>query len=209
MASLNLVIIGGNLTRDPELRFTPKGLAVADFGVAVNRKWKTDSGELKEEVSFIDCSAFGRTAENIVQYFRKGGSIIIEGRLKQETWEDRQDGRKRSKLKVFVSIFHFAGEAAPGGKTERAPEQSRAASRPPAAAPKAAESDNDGGAGDENDVPFSSILKLAWRVLCYKWSREKTLLQVRAQTIYQSILPASSDGGRPLGEVHRLREAGR
>src|SRR5579872_333160 len=82
MANFNKVILAGNLTRDPELRYTPKGLAIAKIGIAINRTWKSETGESKEEVTFVDVDAFGRTAENIGQYFKKGQPILIEGRLR-------------------------------------------------------------------------------------------------------------------------------
>lgn len=131
MASINITLLGGNLARDPELRYTPSGTAVVDFGIGVNRKWKTESGELKEECSFFDCTAFGRTAENINEYFKKGSPILLEARLKQETWEDKTDGRKRSKVKLIVEKFHFVGSAKGEGKTERPPRTSRPASATP------------------------------------------------------------------------------
>ncbi len=97
MASFNKVILMGNLTRDPELRYTSKGMAIAKIGMAINRKWKNEAGEMKEEVTFVDVDAFGRQAENIGQYFKKGRPIFIEGRLKLDQWDDKQTGQKRSK----------------------------------------------------------------------------------------------------------------
>lgn len=104
---MNLVILKGNITRDVELRYTPKGTAIADFSIAVNRVWRDSDGDKKEEVSFINCVAFGNQAENIGQYFNKGSEILIEGRLKQESWEDKESGDKRSAIKVIVEAFHF------------------------------------------------------------------------------------------------------
>ena len=95
MASFNKVILVGNLTRDPELRYTPKGLAIAKVGVAVNRNWTSESGEKKEEVTFVDVDIFGRTAENVAQYMKKGRPILIEGRLRLDQWDDKQTGQKR------------------------------------------------------------------------------------------------------------------
>ena len=129
-ASLNKVLLIGNLTRDPELKHTAGNQALANFGIAVNRRFRTASGENREEVAFIDCEAWGRTAENIGKFFAKGRPIFIEGRLKLDTWEDRKDGSKRSKLKVVVENFQFVdskkdsggdsgGEG--GGGYERAP----------------------------------------------------------------------------------------
>jgi single-strand DNA-binding protein len=119
MASFNKVILIGNLTRDPELRYTPKGTAVAKIGLAVNRQWKTETGEKKEEVTFIDVDVFGRTAENVGQYVKKGSPILVEGRLKLDTWEDKQTNQKRSKLGVVAETVQFLGsgekrQAAPG-----------------------------------------------------------------------------------------------
>lgn len=107
MANFNKVILAGNLTRDPELRYTPKGSAIAKFGLAVNRTWKTESGETKEEVSFIDIDAFGRQAEVIAQYMRKGHPLLLEGRLRLDTWEDKNTHQKQSKLKVVLEGFSF------------------------------------------------------------------------------------------------------
>jgi single-strand DNA-binding protein len=118
MASFNRVILMGNLTRDPQLRYTPNQTAVCDFGVATNRKYRTASGEEREDVCFIDCSAWGKQAEVINQYLTKGRGILVEGRLKLDTWEDKQGGGKRSKLSVVVENFQFVGgrgEGAPGG----------------------------------------------------------------------------------------------
>src|ERR1700746_3873819 len=107
MANFNKVILAGNLTRDPELRYTPKGTAVAKIGLAINRTWKTETGETKEEVTFVDVDAFGRQAETIGQYLKKGRPVLIEGRLKYDTWEDKQTNQKRSKLGVVLENFQF------------------------------------------------------------------------------------------------------
>jgi single-strand DNA-binding protein len=115
MASYNKVLLMGNLTRDPQLKYLPNQTAVVEFGVACNRKYKTQSGEQREEVTFVDCSAFARTAEVINQYFTKGKPIFIEGRLKFDQWEDKQGGGKRSKLSVHVDNFQFIGGKDGGG----------------------------------------------------------------------------------------------
>src|SRR5712671_4387296 len=107
MASFNKVILAGNLTRDPELRYTPAGLAIASFGLAINRSWKSESGENKEEVTFVDIDAFGRQAEVIGQYMRKGRPFLVEGRLKLHQWEDKNTHQKQSKLKVVLESFSF------------------------------------------------------------------------------------------------------
>jgi single-strand DNA-binding protein len=98
MANFNKVILAGNLTRDPELRYTPKGTAIAKLGMAVNRTWKTETGENKEEVTFVDIDAFGRQAEVIGQYMKKGRPLLVEGRLKLDTWEDKNTHQKVSKF---------------------------------------------------------------------------------------------------------------
>ena len=107
MANFNKVILAGNLTRDPEMRYTPKGMAIASFGMAINRTHTSETGEKKEEVTFVDVTAFGRTAEVISQYLKKGRPILIEGRLKYDTWDDKQTGQKRSKLAVVADGFQF------------------------------------------------------------------------------------------------------
>ena len=111
MANFNKVILAGNLTRDIETRFTPKGTAVAQFGLAINRTWKTEGGEKKEEVTFVDCTAFGKSAETLAQYVKKGAPLLVEGRLRQETWEDKETGKDRSKLTVVVEGFQFLASA--------------------------------------------------------------------------------------------------
>ena len=113
MASYNKVILMGNLTRDVELKYTPGNQAVAKIGLAVNRKYKTKEGELKEEVTFVDCEAWGYTAENINKWFSKGKPIFLEGRLKLDQWQDK-DGSNRSKLKVVVDSFEFVGSKGDG-----------------------------------------------------------------------------------------------
>lgn len=97
----------GNLTRDPEVRYTPKGTAVVDIGLAVNRTWKDDSGQKQEETTFVDITFFGRTAEVIGEYSSKGKSIYVEGRLKLDTWEDKNTGQNRFKIKVMGEQIQF------------------------------------------------------------------------------------------------------
>jgi single-strand DNA-binding protein len=151
MASFNKVILAGNLTRDPELRYTPKGTAVARLGIACNRKWKSETGEMKEEVTFVDVDAFGKTAETIGQYLKKGRPILIEGRLRYDTWEDKQSGQKKSKLSVVLENFQFLDSG--GGRGEGATEAPRP--RPAAVSAPAAAEPADGDAPPEHDdVPF-------------------------------------------------------
>ncbi len=115
MRGYNKVILMGNLTRDPALKYLPSQTAVVEFGLAMNRKWKSQDGQDREEVCFVDCSAFGKTAETINQYFTKGKPIFIEGRLKYDSWEDKQGGGKRSKMTVVIETFSFIGGPADGG----------------------------------------------------------------------------------------------
>ena len=107
MANVNKVILIGNLTRDPEVKHTQKGLAVADFGLAVNRTYTTEAGEKREEATFIDITVWGKTAELARQYLTKGRQIYIEGRLQLDSWEDKQTGQKRSKLRVIGETIQF------------------------------------------------------------------------------------------------------
>jgi single-strand DNA-binding protein len=137
MANVNRVILIGNLTRDPQLRYLPSQTAVVDFGLATNRRYQTASGEEREEVCFVDCTAFGRMAEVLNQYCQKGKQIYLEGRLKFDTWEDKQGGGKRSKLSVVVENFQFLGSRE-GGGAGAAPAQEAGAedqTRPPAPRP--------------------------------------------------------------------------
>ena len=161
MASFNKVILMGNLTRDPELRYTPKGTAVVQIGLAVNRRYTTETGEAREEVTFVDIDAFGKQAEVIAQYCKKGRPLLVEGRLKLNQWDDKNTGQKVSKLRVVLENFQFVGEnrqegggGAGGGAA--APSGPRPApSRP--AAPKATESpsgESDGPPPEDDDVPF-------------------------------------------------------
>jgi single-strand DNA-binding protein len=115
MASFNKVILLGNLTRDPQLRYLPSQTAVVDIGIACNRKWRTQNGEDREEVLFVDCTAFGRQAEVINQYCTKGRPLFIEGRLKLDSWEDKQGGGKRNKITVVIENFQLLGGGQGGG----------------------------------------------------------------------------------------------
>ncbi len=138
-ASFNKVILVGNLTRDPELRYTPKGTAIARLGLAVNRRYKDASGQTQEETTFIDADAWSQQAETIAQYMRKGGSMLVEGRLKQDSWEDKQTGQKRTVLRVVVENFQFLGggqrpgDAAAPNPTAPAARPARPAAPPPPA----------------------------------------------------------------------------
>jgi single-strand DNA-binding protein len=107
MAHLNKVMLLGNLTRDPELRATPKGVSVAQFGLAVNRVYKTEDGETREETTFLDLEAWGRQAEAIARYLSKGSTCLVEGRLRLDSWEDKTSGEKRSRLRVVTENVQF------------------------------------------------------------------------------------------------------
>jgi single-strand DNA-binding protein len=115
--SYNKVLLMGNLTRDVELKYTQNNRAVANIGMAVNRRYRLESGEQREEVTFVDCEAWGRTAETMSKYLAKGRPVFIEGRLKLDQWEDQQ-GNKRSKLRVVVDNFQFI-DSKPGGDGPR------------------------------------------------------------------------------------------
>lgn len=148
---MNLAIIKGNLTRDPELKYTPKGTAVCKCAVAVNEVWKNEAGDKHERVHFFDIEAWGRTAETIAQYFTKGKPILVQGKLKQDTWDDKETGQKRSKVKITVDSFEFCGDTkagSEGGQRRPAPQRGQRASE--SAQPDA---DYDGGQPEE-DVPF-------------------------------------------------------
>jgi len=132
MSNFNKVLLMGNLTRDPELRYLPNQTAVVSFGLAVNRRWKGPQGEDREEATFVDCTAWAKQAETINQYCQKGKPIFIEGRLKYDTWEDKQGGGKRSKLSVVVESFQFIGARDPNASPQSAaPDQAQRPARPP------------------------------------------------------------------------------
>jgi len=153
MANFNKVILAGNLTRDPELRYTPKGLAIAKIGLAINRSSKTETGEAKEEVTFVDIDAFGKQAETIGQYLKKGRPILVEGRLRLDQWDDKQTGQKRSRLGVVLEGFQFLDS---GNRTEGGPEaqRTRPAAAPAAAAAASATPEAEPPEPEQDDVPF-------------------------------------------------------
>src|ERR1700746_2193221 len=150
MPSFNKVILLGNLTRDPEVRYTPKGSAVCDLGVAVNRQYTLDSGEKREEVTFVDVVLWARLAEIAGEYLKKGRPVFIEGRLQLDTWDDKQSGQKRSKLRVIGETMQLLGGRPPGagGSAPAEGGEARPAkSTPPPKAGAAAEPDDD-------EIPF-------------------------------------------------------
>jgi len=167
MASFNKVMLIGNLTRDPELKYTPKGTAIADIGLAVNRTFTADNGEKREEVAFIDVTLWGRVAEIVGEYCKKGRPLFVEGRLQLDTWDDKQTGQKRSKLKVVGENIQLLGSregggggsgGGGGGSEYSEPSESRPSRpsgppqrRPSAPPPRPADPDLD---PPEDDIPF-------------------------------------------------------
>jgi len=115
MAYLNKVFLIGNLTRDPELRVTPKGTAICQFGIAVNRQFKDESGATRDETTFVDIEAWGKQGELVAKYLSKGSPAMVEGRLKLDQWEDKPSGQKRSKLKIVLDNVQFLSSRGGGG----------------------------------------------------------------------------------------------
>lgn len=146
--NLNKVMLAGNLTRDPQVRFFANERAVADFGLAINRRFKTNDGQQKDETTFVDVECWGRTAELVGQYLTKGRPAYIEGRLKLDQWDDKESGQKRSKLKVVADTVQFlsagtrgdgSGKGTPDGESDDASAPAATStpnpSKPAAAAP--------------------------------------------------------------------------
>ena len=129
MSNYNKVLLMGNLTRDPELKRTSSDMAVAQIGIAVNRRDKDKTGELKEETTFVDCEAWGKTAETMAKYLSKGRPVFIEGRLKLDQWQDK-DGNNRSKLKIVIEKFEFVDSR--GGQSASSSTQEAVTTAPPA-----------------------------------------------------------------------------
>ena len=160
MANLNKVYLIGNLTRDPEIRYTPKGAAVAEFAIAINRTYSGEDGQKKEEVTFVDITLWSRLAEIAGQYLRKGSSAMIEGRLQLDSWEDKNSGQRRSKLRVVGENLQMLGSRsdrpregsdAPGGRRERTQTGSEFPARAPAQKQPAGLSFED---NEPDDIPF-------------------------------------------------------
>jgi len=147
MANFNKVILAGNLTRDPELSYLPSNTAVCEFGMAVNRKYRGSDGEMREDTCFVDLTAFGKQAEVIKQYMSKGRSILVEGRLKFSSWENKE-GQRRSKLTVVAEQFQFLG--APGGGSRSG---SGGSGGGRAEAPARSGAATGGGGYEDNDMP--------------------------------------------------------
>ena len=152
MANFNKVILMGNLTRDVELRQTQSGMALAKFGMATNRKW-SQNGEQKESTCFVDLTAWGRQAEVLAQYVKKGSQLFVEGRLEYSTWEAKDGGGKRSKLEVVVENFQFIGAARGAGGGSGAGSEEGGERRSGRQAPAGGEGQA-GGDVDYGDIPF-------------------------------------------------------
>jgi single-strand DNA-binding protein len=154
MRGFNKVVLMGNLTRDPELRAIPSGQNVASFSLAVNRSWKNAAGEQQEAVDYIDCTIWGKPAEIITQYMKKGSGILVSGRLQQRTWE--QEGQKRSKVEVVVEDFNFVGGDRGDSGSSYQPSESSAPSKPAAKSSKDEAPAEDLGNEPINldDIPF-------------------------------------------------------
>lgn len=163
MASLNKVMLIGNLTRDPEIKYTPKGMAIAELGLACNRRYTVEAtGEKREEVTFIDVTLWGRQAELAKEYLTKGRPVYIEGRLQLDTWDDKATGQKRSKLKVTGETMQFLGgrnegggdggeSRGGGGGGEEYEQRPRA---PAASAPKPRPAPSKPDPDEDDDIPF-------------------------------------------------------
>ncbi|MBS3733502.1 MAG: single-stranded DNA-binding protein [Phycisphaerae bacterium] len=154
MANYNKVLLIGNLTRDPQLTYLPSQTPVTEIGLAVNRRWRGQDGEQREETCFVDCKAFGRQAEVLNQYMSKGRPLFIEGRLQLDTWEGK-DGQKRSKHRVVIERFQFLGGGPGGDGGQGGSGRSRPAQQAPSggnAGPPAPSYDDEQGPGD--DIPF-------------------------------------------------------
>jgi single-strand DNA-binding protein len=149
MASFNKVILLGNLTRDPEIRYTPKGSAVCDLGLAVNRQYTLENGEKREEVTYVDVVLWARLAEIAAEYLKKGRPVFIEGRLQLDTWDDKQSGQKRSKLRVIAESMQLLGSRPSAGGESGGEERASRTTAPPAKAPAAAAAEP-----DDDEIPF-------------------------------------------------------
>ena len=150
MANFNKVMLMGNVTRDIELRYTPKGTAVADIGLAVNRVRSGDSGEKIEETTFVDVTLWGRTAEIAHQYSGKGRPLFVEGRLHMDSWDDKTTGQKRTKLKVVAENIQLMGSGGGGNQGGGNPAPQQAAPQQQGGSP----APGGGSVADDDDIPF-------------------------------------------------------
>jgi len=154
MANLNKVMLIGNLTRDPEIKYTPKGTAVTDIGLAINRVYSTEAGEKREDTTFIDVTLWGRTAEIVNQYCKKGNPLFVEGRLQLDTWEDKQSGQKRSKVRVVGEGIQLLGSKGSGSGSQSShsggEDEAPARQSPRPATPRQEPS----APAEDDDIPF-------------------------------------------------------
>lgn len=157
MANLNKVMLMGNLTRDPEIRHTPKGLAVAELSMAINRVWKDEQGQKQEETTFLEVTFYGRTAELAQQYLTKGRPVYVEARLRLDTWDDKETGKKRNKLKLIGENMQFLSSGQGGGSSQGGgysqPSSSRT-SEPNSGPPQGASAASVDDFQEEDDIPF-------------------------------------------------------
>jgi len=151
MANLNRVLLIGNLTRDPDLRYTPKGTAVTEIGLAVNRVYTGEDGERKEETTFVDVTLWARLAEIAGQYLKKGRPVFVEGRLQLDTWDDKQTGQKRSKLRVVAENIQLLGARQEGDLPTSPPPRRSATTPPPPTRTEPRDPDLD---AEPDDIPF-------------------------------------------------------
>lgn len=169
MANVNKVILIGNLTRDPEVKYTPKGSAVSELGLAINRFYSTDNGERREETTFVDVTLWGKQAELAGEYLKKGRSVYIEGRLQLDTWDDKQSGQKRSKLRVVGETMQFldrkgqgeeggsggyGGEARPAPRSAARPAEGSASGAVAAPSNRASSTSSASSVDEADDIPF-------------------------------------------------------
>lgn len=162
MANLNKVLLMGNLTKDPELRYTPKGTAVGDLSMAVNRRVSDGNGNWSDETTFVDITVWGNTAENAQKYLSKGRGVFVDGRLQLDTWEDKTSGQKRSKLKIVAETLQFLPDGKGGGGRPSGGGSPSASTSPDASATSSPPASPQGGSaagpadfdGEEEDIPF-------------------------------------------------------
>jgi len=153
MANLNKVMLIGNLTRDPELRHTPSGKSVSELGLAINRVWNNDQGQKQEETTFVEVTLWGRQAELAQQYLTKGRPVYIEGRLQLDSWDDKETGKKRTKMRVIGENMQFLSSGnAGGGSSERSQQQSSAPQR--SGSPQGASAAPAQDFQEDDDIPF-------------------------------------------------------
>ncbi|MGL5019608.1 MAG: single-stranded DNA-binding protein [Luteolibacter sp.] len=161
MANLNKVMLIGNLTRDPELRHTPSGKTVSEIGLAINRTWTNDQGQKQEDTTFVDVTLWGKQAEVVQQYVTKGSPIYIEGRLQLDTWDDKETGKKRSKLRIVAENFQFlsgkpgsTGAGSSGGGYSERPQQASSSPSPRSGPPQGASAAPADDFQEDDDIPF-------------------------------------------------------